>query len=687
MLPRSFTVAALSALVVTLGAGPGTASVGGTADQADPSPVTTSAPSAPSEPRVLPAPRHGRTALTALGDRLGAVAAKNHLSTQHLRTLLTEDHTAWLSREGRLFYQEDAPAPGTLESAATTAPAYPTSQTFALHSRPGASKTIFLDFDGATVTGSAWNGTGSGEIADGSHIGYDTDGDPSSFSSAESGWIQEVWRQVSETYSPFDVDVTTADPGQAAFTRSSTSDTTYGTHVVITSSTTPQQQVCGGCLGVSWVGSFDRVDATASYQPTWVFAYDAQFDPMIVAQAASHETGHTLGLQHDGTNTADYYPGTSAWGPIMGSSAYRAVSQFSRGEYAHANNKEDDLAIIASHGLAPRADDHGSTLPEADQLGAKALYDASGVIGTRTDTDVFAIDLPCTTTLTATATGIGAQTALDLSLEVLDANGAPVTVSSPASGRAGSPPVSNGMDAQVSVPNATGRYYLRVDGVGNGNPAGSGWSDYGSLGQYRLTGTGCDELPPEPTPEPTTDPQPTTPAHHRAHHRAHADGHPDADANRHSDSHTDPHARPRPEARGEGAVRPADRARLLRRPRGTLHRRRPVGAAPQPQRGVDHAVPGRRAAARQPAPGGAQLRVDLHPPDDAGHDVDTAAWVLRLQGDGLEQGRRLALVRGVTHRRCSLSRRAAPGPCVRRQGHRSATSEPGSPAGSCRSAR
>jgi hypothetical protein len=186
------------------------------------------------------------------------------------------------------------------------------------------------------------------------------------------------------------------------------------------------------------------------------------------------------------------------------------VSQFSRGEYAHANNKEDDLAIIASHGLAPRTDDHGSTLPEADQLGAKALYDASGVIGTRTDTDVFAIDLPCTTTLSASATGIGAQTALDLSLEVLDANGAPVTVSSPVSGRAGSPPVSNGMDAQVSVPNATGRYYLRVDGVGNGNPAGSGWSDYGSLGQYRLTGTGCDELPPEPTPEPTTDPQPTT---------------------------------------------------------------------------------------------------------------------------------------------------------------------------------
>ena len=269
---------------------------------------------------------------------------------QRLRTLLTEDHTAWLSREGRLFYQEDAPAPGTLQSAATTAPAYPAGQTFALHSRPGASKTIFLDFDGATVANTAWNGTGSGMIANGTHIGYDTDGSPSTFSTAESGWVQEVWRQVSETYSPFDVDVTTADPGQAAITRSSSSDTTYGTHVVITSSPTPRQQVCGGCLGVAWVGSFDRVDTAARYQPAWVFAYDAGFDPMVVAQAASHETGHTLGLHHDGTTSASYYAGSTAWGPIMGSSAYRAVSQFSRGEYAGASNTEDDLAIIASNG-------------------------------------------------------------------------------------------------------------------------------------------------------------------------------------------------------------------------------------------------------------------------------------------------------------------------------------------------
>ena len=92
---------------------------------------------------------------------------------------------------------------------------------------------------------------------------------------------------------------------------------------------------------------------------------------MIVAQAASHEAGHTLGLHHDGTQTAPYYAGTSAWGPIMGSSRNRAVSQFSQGEYAGANNTQDDFAVIQANGLPLRADDHGSSTSTATQLGAR----------------------------------------------------------------------------------------------------------------------------------------------------------------------------------------------------------------------------------------------------------------------------------------------------------------------------
>jgi hypothetical protein len=309
---------------------------------------------------------------------------------------------------------------------------------------------------------------------------------------------------VAETYAPFDVDVTTDDPGADGWTRSTSSDTTYGTRVVVTSSQTALDQACGSCLGVAWVGTFNAVDPTRYYQPAWVFAANPSLKPMIVAQAASHEAGHTLGLHHDGTQSASYYGGTAAWGPIMGSARSRAISQFSLGEYAGANNTEDDFAVMRGKGLSLRTDDHGSSSSTATRLGAHPAYDVNGVISTRTDTDLVAIDVACPTDLVVAAAGIGTQTTLNLSLDVLDAAGNTVATSSPMSGYAGSQPVSTGMDAQVTVPAAEGAYYLRVDGVGQGAPATTVWSDYGSLGQWRLTANGCASATP-PTTEPPTE--------------------------------------------------------------------------------------------------------------------------------------------------------------------------------------
>lgn len=472
----------------------------------DPTGAPAAAPrAAPAEdPRpVVPDRVRGPKALRALGSRLPAVAATNGLTARGLERLLTEDPTAWLSREGRVYFQEELPTETTGTAVPTSAMAsYPTSQTFQLHSRPGAARTIFLDFDGATVIGTRW----SDMISDGTHIGWDSDGSPSSFASAEHAWIQEVWREVAEAYSPFDVDVTTADPGASALRRSSSSDTTYGSHVLVTSSESAVEQACdSACLGVAWIGTFDSVDPGGVYQPAWVFA-DADLPPMIAAQAASHEAGHNLGLRHDGKGSASYYAGTTAWGPIMGSSRTRAISQFSRGEYVGANNTEDDFAVMQSNGLPLRDDDHGSTPAAARDLGALTSYDVRGVIETRTDADVFAIDHPCTTDLEVTAAGIGAQTTLDLSLEVLDSAGTRVGRSAPASGYRTSPLASTGMDASLRVPAGPGTYYLRVDGVGHGDPAGTGWSDFGSLGQYHLTATGCAGATPPPPAEPVEPP-------------------------------------------------------------------------------------------------------------------------------------------------------------------------------------
>lgn len=80
-----------------------------------------------------------------------------------------------------------------------------------LCSRPSSIRKIFLDFDGHTTIGAAWN-----RVHNRSTITtppYDTDGNPSSFSAVEKANIYAIWRAVAEDYAVFDVDVTTEDPG------------------------------------------------------------------------------------------------------------------------------------------------------------------------------------------------------------------------------------------------------------------------------------------------------------------------------------------------------------------------------------------------------------------------------------------------------------------------------------------
>ncbi len=521
-LPR---LAVLTAALIVLGAAP---AIGDTTARATTS-ITTAGPArAESHARVLPSDLHGASAIKALGSRLDWIAARNGLSAARLTKTLTSDKTAWLSESGQMYYREPQPAtdvetpaapepptapgegpsvdvsPGVVEgdtgsgSGSTTTPAYPVAQTFQLHSRPSASKVIFLDFNGAEVKGTGWN-TGSTPVGNAAYTGYDSDGKPGTFSTAEDAWIQEVWRQVSEIYAPFDVDVTTEDGGPDSRTRASSADTHFGTQVLFTNSTQAVSQLCSSaCLGLAWVGTFSYIDPIGYYQPAWIFT-KTTMSATIAAEGAAHEAGHTLGLHHDGTTTASYYPGTKAWGPVMGSAMPRAVSQFSKGEYAGANQTEDDLAIIQANGLPLRSDDYGNTRQTALALGTKSSYAVNGVISTRSDVDYLAVNLHCSTDMTVTATGIGRQAALDLRLDVLNGSGATVTSSSPTSGyTATNPPQSTGMNASATVKGAVGTYYLRVDGVGNGSPSGTGWSDYGSLGQYRLTANGCTSTSTQP---------------------------------------------------------------------------------------------------------------------------------------------------------------------------------------------
>ena len=192
-----------------------------------------------------------------------------------------------------------------------------------------------------------------------------------------------MWRRVAEDFAPFDVDVTTEDPGYAAVNRADLADTTFGTTLLVTNSVsncangrTLYASLCpGGCGGLAYVGVFDDPGPDHDYfQPAIVFQNGTNGTngyPKFTAEAASHEVGHTVGLSHDGTAGLTYYGGHGSWAPIMGVSYDFPISQWSKGEYAGATNTEDDFAVAGANGLPPAPDDHGDT-------------DATGVINLTT---------------------------------------------------------------------------------------------------------------------------------------------------------------------------------------------------------------------------------------------------------------------------------------------------------------
>lgn len=353
------------------------------------------------------------------------------------------------------------------------------SQTFFLNSNPGANHTIFLDFDGHTTSGTAWNSNFNGG-ADFFTSEYNPDG-VSGFSNSELTAIQKVWQRVTEDFAPFDVNVTTEEPSDVGdLIKSGTGDTRWGVRVAIGGSS--YDWYGNGAGGVAYVGSFNWNTDT----PTYVFPDQlGNGFEKYVAEAASHEAGHTLGLRHDGTSTAGYYSGhgsgETAWAPIMGVGYYNNLSQWSRGEYADASRTEDDLAIITSqNGFGYRVDDYGDTngTASAANLVNSTTIDAAGLIETNTDVDVFNF------TTGAGSISIDVQEFelgpnLDILASLYDSSGSLVTSANPA----------DSLDAQISANVSAGTYYLHVTGTGKGDPLTTGYSDYGSIGQYSFVGT------------------------------------------------------------------------------------------------------------------------------------------------------------------------------------------------------
>jgi PKD repeat protein len=425
----------------------------------------------------------GKDAIAKLGKRLPDVAKKNRLSAKALIKLFEQDSSFHVDESDGLLYIEKAYTKLTETSnsdlSSSSEQSIPPEDAFLLNSKSDSNRTIYLDFNGQVISGTAWNSTLNEDQYNAP--AFDLDGLPDSFNTTERQTIINIWKRVAEDFAPFDVNITTQEPSKDAISRSSSSDQTYGTIALITRAF----PVCNGTTNCGGVAYYNAFGSTSDYtKPALVF-----FDKLgngsekYTAEAISHELGHNLGLQHDGvTGGASYYSGhgsgETGWAPIMGVGYYQQLSQWSKGEYTNANNLQDDLSAMQTLGLLFRADDHGNDPTKASAINQGSTFGISGIIEQRADVDFFRFNAGIgEVLLEASPATLGAN--LDINITAYDSNGKVLGQSNP----------TNTLSASLLFNSpADGTYYVAVEGVGYGDLA-TGYSDYGSLGKYTLIGS------------------------------------------------------------------------------------------------------------------------------------------------------------------------------------------------------
>lgn len=320
-----------------------------------------------------------------------------------------------------------------------------------LQSLPGATAVLYIDYRGGYTP--TWGG-----------ITYQKP-------NVSNAQIRDVWTRVAEDFMPFKINVTTdiqvyqsaPEPGRQ--------------RVICTPTATAAPGAGGAAYLNSWNWSGDT--------PCWSFYTSGK----AAAEVISHEAGHTLSLRHDGRTTPSEGSyggqggGSVGWAPIMGVGYYQPVTQWSQGDYANASNIENDLAMITgnNNNVDYRDDDTGITLADARylQMSPDGTIFAEGVIETTTDADAFQFSTTGgTVSLTADpAPGEWANLAIQATLH--DAAGNLIAINNP----------QDQLRASINTTIPSGTYTFRITGVSRNNSLSDGFSSYGSLGYYSISGS------------------------------------------------------------------------------------------------------------------------------------------------------------------------------------------------------
>ena len=445
------------------------------AQPAAPTPVNAS-----KNARLAGASSQWRRASTVSKAEIEAAVVRDEMTPQTavaFRSACGHDHDLHFDSKGRPLYSCSMKIQvGPDTTPITSTPSYPLAQTFLLHSRPTATRKIYLDFDGHVTPAGIWNDPSGPDLV---NPPWSIDGSPG-FNDAEKAVVQETFRRVAEHFAPWDVDVTTEDPGVESLRKTSIGDLNYGIRVVI-------GPVVGEAGGVSYLNSFSSSEDV----PCFVFTISG-YGANEIAGIASHEVGHTVSLVHQGQNPGDgeYFgghgTGALSWSPIMGN-GLRPVNQWAKGEYLNASSTQDNLVAIANtnSGIPLVADDHGNTMAAATVVPGTSVT-GGGVISSASDFDLFKITAGRGNVVITPKVSLVAPN-LRLQIRVLSSTGVVLGTFTGAGTAGNMAPAPITFFAPVG-----GVYYLELKGIGNGDGITSGYTDYGSIGYYSFAASWQD---------------------------------------------------------------------------------------------------------------------------------------------------------------------------------------------------